>query len=1397
MARIFISHSSLDNETASWLKTWLEEKGFEQTFLDIDKDSGIQPGAEWEKTLYREIERAQAVVIVVTDHWLASKWCFAEFTQARALGKVIFPLIVAPTGEKIIGEDLQNIDLMSDRDGGLDRLGKALTQVAMQSPEGFDLPEGTVPFPGLSSFEERHAAVFYGRDPEIRKALERLRRCRTTSGEKLIVLLGASGSGKSSLLRAGLVPRLKRDRDNWITCPPFRPEADPLHRLIDTLLLAVHGRDASRTDEQRAREDSWREALAGPAPEKALKEIARELRRKAGAMDALILLPIDQAEEVFTNADAEEAASFFTLLNKLLGEALPFVGVAALRSDHLPDLQKEEALSAAYDLFPLDPMPLERIGTLVRGPAKLVDLKADDEMVSALVHDAESEDALPLIAFLLQKMFEKFGADKIWTLEHYRSLGNPAEGLSPLQNAVRVAAEEALPKLNEESDATLREAFIPDLVRINSGGSFVRRPARLADLDGKAQPLIRKLVEARLLVTRGSTEEAGLSDAEQPPTGASNVTTVEVAHESLFRVWPRLSGWIGEEREFLIGKARLEQYQADWEALSDRNRRKGLLTGVMLERARTWLIEHPGRFSTSEKEFIRLSNEAETEDRQRRERMRRNLFGALTAAVVILMAGVAASTYFYFQQKEQAKIAANEAERAEQEAKRANEALTAATQTANGLVFNLAQKFKNSGLPNATVREILQEARNLQDKLSAGFEDNAVLLRSRSVALIELADTYDDFGDPEAALRLLQESLNIARKLAKDKPQNTWFRRDISGVLERIADITLRQDPNEALKLYSQTLEIVRTLAEAEPLNMEFQRGLSISLDRIADITLTQDPTEALILYTQSLDIRRKLAEDEPQNAWIQLDLSISLEKIADITLRQDPAEALNLFTQSLDIRRKLAEDEPQNTQFQRNLSVSLEKIADITVRQDPNEALKLYTQSLDIRRKLAKDEPQNTQFQSDLSVSLNNIADITRRQDPTEALKLYNQSLEIRRKLAKDEPQNIEFQRRLSVSLEKIAEIALGQDPNEALKLFRQSHAILAKLAQEEPKNTRFQHLLSKNINNIALITSTWNPGEALVLYRKSHEILTQLTQEEPENTLFRHNLSLSLRNIAQIVLIQDPSEALMLNKKSVEIQKMLVEKEPKNTQFRYDLSVGLNQIAFITNQKDPSEALNIYRQSFDILTKLKQEEPENTQFQHYLSVTINDIAAISVRQHPKVALELYMLSLEILTQLTQKEPENTAFQIGLSVNLRNVAKATLRQDPREALKLHRQSIEILTKLTQKEPKNTVLQKNLAVSLLSVADILFSENPAEALSLYKKTQNIVRQLPDETENTKIATSLVVSLMKYSTLAESPNRIAALEDALKLVSKLENSGSLNAVQAYWPDLIRQILAKSK
>ena len=139
---------------------WLRGRGFTDVFLDFDKHSGIPPGADWERTLYREVAYCEAVVLILTVNWFDSKWCFAEFTQARALGKAIFPLIETPTGEMLVSSDIQHLNLVKDREGGLERLAAELTAITLNSRGGFSWDRTRPPYPGLLAFGEADAAIY-------------------------------------------------------------------------------------------------------------------------------------------------------------------------------------------------------------------------------------------------------------------------------------------------------------------------------------------------------------------------------------------------------------------------------------------------------------------------------------------------------------------------------------------------------------------------------------------------------------------------------------------------------------------------------------------------------------------------------------------------------------------------------------------------------------------------------------------------------------------------------------------------------------------------------------------------------------------------------------------------------------------------------------------------------------------------------------------------------------------------------------------------------------------------------------------------------------------------------------------------------------------------------------
>jgi WD40 repeat protein len=620
MARIFISHSSRDNDVAAELKTWLAAHGFDGIFLDIDKHAGIPPGANWERELYRKIDSVQAVILVVTPNWHDSKWCFVEFAQARALGKAIFPVIVAPGGDRFIAPDIQQLDLQLDREGGLERLARELTRLALDAQGGFVWNADRPPYPGLLAFEKEDAAVFFGRDDDIRSLIERLNARRVRGDIKFVALLGSSGSGKSSLVRAGVLPRIERDRNNWIVLPPFRPRREPVLEFARALCEAL------------GTPEDWRkhmDGLTSAEAERKLEDLIEAARQRAGAREGYLLVTIDQGEELFSVAAAEQVSQLLELFARATAHDAPIVVLMALRSDYLGKLQ-EAAGALRFNEFSLGPFPLARVRQVIEGPARVAGIGVEEELIATAITDMKTDDALPLLAFMLRELHDRFGGhtqvagEAELSLAHYRMLGDVKSDLNPLEYAVQRRAEEVVDGLGLSADslAALREAFVGAMVRIGDDGQYVRRPALWDDIPKAAQSVLEKLAEARLVVIRSS----------------SNATMVEVAHEALLRKWPRLRTWLDAEREFLVGKAQLRFALEDWVKQDAPDRDNALLRGLPLIRARQWLSDHARALTEDERRFVEASAaRADAEDA--RAARRRRLAWAGVGTLIVLAAG--------------------------------------------------------------------------------------------------------------------------------------------------------------------------------------------------------------------------------------------------------------------------------------------------------------------------------------------------------------------------------------------------------------------------------------------------------------------------------------------------------------------------------------------------------------------------------------------------------------------------------------------------------------------------------------------------------------------------------------------------------------------------------------
>ena len=619
MAAIFISHSSRDNDLARDVKTWLVAEGFEQVFLDFDKHTGLRAGEHWERRLYQEVERCHAVVLILTPNWLDSKWCFVEFTQARALGKVIFPIVSTPLGGAIVAPEIQGVDLERWDAEGQQHLRTRIRAIGDESARGFAWDRSRSPYPGIHAFDRADAAIFFGRDPEVRDVCERLEAHRVQGGRRLVLIVGASGSGKSSLLRAGIVPRLERERRRWLVLPAFRPEREPVTHLAKSLAEI-----AGRPNGWRA----WRDGLLGPERQSALASILDDLRI-GEARHAVLLVPVDQFEEIFTVAGDAERAAMLDLLAAIERHDLPVVVVATIRSDMLGEALETAAFTCAFDDYPLRAMPADRIPKIVEGPAGVHAVSVERGLGARIAQDVTSPDSLPLLAFALREMFERFCADNRLTVADYERLGDAEAGLTPIENAVRQRAEEVLRLARPDAKtlAALRSAFVFHLVRVREDGGFVRQPGRLADLPEASRRLVDHFVDARLLGRRLETGEDG-----------REVPVVEVAHEALFRAWPLLRGWLGEESEFLATKAQVARGLAEWRRTPKALQAEALPGGLALRRAEPFLATHPSGFSRDEASFVKAGA-------RRVRRRKRILAGIVVAALLTVAAALAPKLY--------------------------------------------------------------------------------------------------------------------------------------------------------------------------------------------------------------------------------------------------------------------------------------------------------------------------------------------------------------------------------------------------------------------------------------------------------------------------------------------------------------------------------------------------------------------------------------------------------------------------------------------------------------------------------------------------------------------------------------------------------------------------------
>lgn len=495
--------------------------------------------------------------------------------------------------------------------------------------EGASAPGGVrwteAPYRGLETFQLEHADIFFGRDEAIYRLESLLRRREREESDPcaFAAVIGASGSGKSSLVRAGLRASLLRHNldesiAQWRSAVlvPGQTEGRPLEALL--ALLAEDGAVPELAAAGIAAAELVAEFAGNPRSATRLCLAPALTRAGATAGGAVkLLVVVDQFEELFTDPriGEDQRETFLRALREIARSGRCWV-VATLRSDFYPVVQRSAAFlelkggSGQFDLLPPGP---ESLRSIVAEPARLAGIRFERRepdglsLASRILEDAQNQpDLLPLLSDLLLDLYLKRRvSDDTITFETYDAMGG-------LEGALSQRAEALFSGLSPAQQALLPEV-LHALITVEAGSEAfaVRRRAALQALRDTPEKagLVDALIAGRLLTAEGGPRSA--------------VATVSMAHEALIRGWARVADWVRENRDFLHIRSRVEQAQRRWEE-SGRDESLLLPAGLALEEGISLIgAEGLHLLRGSEYDLTRLyitSSREREEERQRRER---------------------------------------------------------------------------------------------------------------------------------------------------------------------------------------------------------------------------------------------------------------------------------------------------------------------------------------------------------------------------------------------------------------------------------------------------------------------------------------------------------------------------------------------------------------------------------------------------------------------------------------------------------------------------------------------------------------------------------------------------------------------------------------------------------
>ncbi len=627
---IFFSYHSRDQAAVQAVAEKLREREL-RIFLDRWY---LLPGRPWPQVLEEILGSCRAVAVFLGPNgmgrWQQSEAYLSLERQSRSPDFPVVPVLL-PGADPALGFLSLNtwVDLRSSLDDPL--AITALGDAIRGKPPGSDLEQrvaatlaSVCPYRGLRAFREEDSPFFFGREALTDTLVETVKR------RNFVAVVGSSGSGKSSVVRAGLVPRLRQaagqtlagesivsnSRNVWDVVTLF-PTDRPFHSVAAALLPLLE----PEMDEV-GRLTKIQE-LAGHLGESrlSLRDVAARVLEKQMGTDRLLLV-VDQWEELYTLCGDETIRRRF--VDELLQatDTLPLSVVITLRGDFFGHVLDYRPLVDRIDenIVKVPPLNPEELTLAIEQPAKRVALSFEPGLVDRIADEVDMEPGnLPLLEFALTQLWERRNGTE---LRH-----ETYDAMHGVSGAVARRAEDIYSGLDSRQQEQVRQILI-QLVRPGEGSEDTRRRATFDELGEGTRNVVQVLADNRLVVT-----------ARDETSGEE---TVEVAHEALIRRWDRFRGWMNADRAFRAWQERLRSALNQWEAKNRNN--DALLRGVLLAEAEQQLNKRDANLSEVERQFIQAAVDLRASQREAQSLRRKKIVRWSVAATLLSVAVVYVSS---------------------------------------------------------------------------------------------------------------------------------------------------------------------------------------------------------------------------------------------------------------------------------------------------------------------------------------------------------------------------------------------------------------------------------------------------------------------------------------------------------------------------------------------------------------------------------------------------------------------------------------------------------------------------------------------------------------------------------------------------------------------------------